>query len=252
MIGAIMQPTFNPWLGYFDMIDQTDMFVLYDDVQLSKRSWQVRNRIKTSQGELFLSIPVKKTKHRNDLLIKDAEINNSEKWKKKHLKSIEQAYKKSPFFSEVFDFVHSHYSREWNYLADFNSTFIEVVALNIGLDTKFLSSSKILGMEGDKDTRLAAICNEVGIKSYISPQGSAEYIEEEREGGELSKSGIDVYYHDYKHPEYSQLYGEFEPYYGVLDILFNEGFNNTLNIIRMGRKKNISSIHFRNNILKKN
>ena len=73
-------------MGYFDLIDLTDKFIFYDDVQLAKRSWQVRNRIKTAQGELFLTIPIKKTKHRDELLIKDAEINNNENWRTKHLK----------------------------------------------------------------------------------------------------------------------------------------------------------------------
>ena len=76
-----MQPTYIPWIGYFDMIDKVDVFIFYDDVQLTKRSWQVRNKLRNKSGEYFLSIPIKKTASRGDLLIKDAVLNNNEKWK---------------------------------------------------------------------------------------------------------------------------------------------------------------------------
>jgi hypothetical protein len=96
---AIMQPTFFPWIGYFDLIDQVESFVFYDDVQLVKRSWQVRNRIKSANGELFLTIPIKKNKTRDELLISEAEIAYDENWQSKHLKSIESAYKKADHFT---------------------------------------------------------------------------------------------------------------------------------------------------------
>ena len=92
-----MQPTYYPWLGYFNLIKQSDVFVVYTTTQLQKRSWQVRNKIKTSQGETFLSIPVKKTANRNDLMIKDAEILYDNKWNTKHLASIKHAYSKTLF-----------------------------------------------------------------------------------------------------------------------------------------------------------
>ena len=119
-----MQPTFLPWIGYFDMMDQVDHFILYDDVQLAKRSWQIRNRIKTAQGELFLTVPVKKTKNRDELLISEAEISYEENWQSKHLKSIEIAYGKAPYFSEVFHFICGLYSAKERFLGDFNSQFI--------------------------------------------------------------------------------------------------------------------------------
>ena len=85
---AIMQPTFFPWIGYFDLIDQVETFVFFDDVQLVKRSWQVRNRIKSANGELFLTIPIKKNKIRDELLISEAEIAYDENWQNKHLKTL--------------------------------------------------------------------------------------------------------------------------------------------------------------------
>jgi len=99
---SLMQPTYYPWLGYFNLMKQSDVFVMYNTTQLQKRSWQVRNKIKTSQGETFLSIPVKKTANRNDLMIKDAEILYDNKWNTKHLTSIKQAYSKTPYFEIYF------------------------------------------------------------------------------------------------------------------------------------------------------
>lgn len=84
MICAIMQPTYIPWIGYFDMMDKVDTFVFYDDVQLSKRSWQVRNRIKGINGEIWLTIPVRKNTDRENTFINQAKINSSEKWLTKH------------------------------------------------------------------------------------------------------------------------------------------------------------------------
>ena len=92
-----MQPTYIPWLGYFDLIDQADIFVFLDNVQLSRSNWHVRNRIKTCQGELYLTIPVHRDKGNYETMLCHAFINYKQPWVKKHLKSIEQAYKKTPY-----------------------------------------------------------------------------------------------------------------------------------------------------------
>jgi hypothetical protein len=103
---AIMQPTYIPWLGYFDLMDSVDSFVFLNDVQWAKWSWQVRNRIKTSQGGLFLTVPIKRgVKSRLETKINEAQINDTEMWREKHLKSIFVAYRKSRYFDEVFPFL---------------------------------------------------------------------------------------------------------------------------------------------------
>src|ERR1700739_3627960 len=122
---AIMQPTFNPWLGYFDLIDQSDVFVLYDNVHLSKQSWQVRNRIKAANGELFLSIPYVKVDNWRNLLICEAQTNESLPWRKKHLKSIENSYRKATCFDEIFSFAEELYHSTFNLLSTFNSNLIK-------------------------------------------------------------------------------------------------------------------------------
>ena len=240
MICSIMQPTFNPWLGYFDLIDQSDVFIIYNDVQLSKQSWQVRNRIKTAQGELFLSIPYLKGDNWRELLICEAKTNELLPWRKKHLKSIEGSYKKSPHFKEVFAFITDLYHPDFNTVALFNTNAITEILNKIGIDTKIILSSNISGLEGTKDLRLLNICKILQVSDYLSPQGSANYIEEFSPGGELVKGGIDVHYHNYKPIIYPQINGDFIPYLGIFDLLFNVGFNDSLRIIRAGRLESIS------------
>ncbi len=243
MICAIMQPTYNPWLGYFDMIDKVDIFVFLDDVQLAKRSWQVRNRIKGANGEIWLTIPIKKTAKRDEIRIKDALPNYEQNWTDKHLKTIEHNYKKAKYFNEVFPFIENHFSKKAESLAEFNSQLIMDIAKKIGTSTVFKYSSQ-LNVEGNKDVKLVNICKKLDTEEYLSPQGSAVYINQHHKGGEFVTNNIDLYYHDYEHPVYKQLYGEFLPYMGILDLLMNEGFEKSLEIIQAGRKENIHYLNF--------
>jgi len=249
-IAAIMQPTFLPWMGYFDMIDQVDHFVFYDNVQMTRRSWQVRNRVKTANGESYLTVPVKHTKERDDLMICDAMISYDEKWQSKHLKTIEASYKKAAFFEEVFPVLSNIYEKKHELLFSFNEDLIVTVLQKIGVTTKLVRSVELEGIGGIKDARLASICRKLGCNEYLSPQGSSVYIESHSPGGELTKQGITLYYQSYKHPEYQQLYGPFLKSMGVIDLLFNAGFAHSLEIIRSGRQPKIDYRDFRKQYLK--
>jgi len=225
-------------------------YVFYDDVQLTRRSWQVRNRIKSQNGELYLTIPVKKNKSRDDLLICESEISYDENWQSKHLKSIESSYKKAHYFDSVFPFLLEHYKKKHQMLSLFNEEFITNVARKIGITTSFLTSSSLNGIEGSKDMRLASICRKLSSTEYLSPQGSADYIESEMPGGQLIKQDINLYYHFYQHPVYEQMHGDFLPFMSIVDLLFNEGFENTLEVIKSGRQKKIHFKQFREQFLK--
>ncbi|GAX87593.1 conserved hypothetical protein [Lebetimonas natsushimae] len=240
---AIMQPTYNPWLGYFDLMDKVDIFVYLDDVKLVKGSWHVRNRIKASNSEMFLTIPINIKTSSKKTLINNAEIKETN-WRKKHIKSIEQNYRKSKFYDIVFPFVKKLILNDFNVLGNFNINFIENIKEIIGITTKTIKSSE-LNVLGQKDERLVKICKKLNANIYLSPQGSAEYIEAKTPGGEFIKNGIKLFYHNYEHPIYNQLYGEFLPYMGIIDLLFNEGFENALEIIRSGRKKDFDYKEFR-------
>ena len=233
---AIMQPTFIPWLGYLDLIDQVDHFIFLNDVKLEKSSWQVRNRIKSIHGELYLTIPIWKTKSRLEMLILEAEINQQENWKSKHSKTIKQAYQKTPFFGEVFPFVEQMLETESNLLGEFNTQIIKAICERIGISTAFHSSALMQTKEGVKDARLISLCLELNCTDYISPPGSSVYINKEVLGGQFVDSRVSLFYMDYAHPSYHQLYGDFLPYMSVVDLLFNVGFEKALETIRSGRK----------------
>lgn len=234
-----MQPTYIPWIGYFDLIDKVDTFVFYDDVQLTKRSWQVRNRLKNNSDEFWLTLPIKKTASRDELLIKDAQLNNQEKWKKKHLNTIQNSYSKSKYFNEFFDLITPIYENAEK-ISELNIGLIELICDKLEIDTKLIRSSNIDDIEGNKDFRLVAICKKIEANQYLSPQGSAKYINAINTGGEFINQNVELYYHAYKHPEYNQLNNNFIPYLGIFDLIFNHGFEESLGIIRSGRQENLN------------
>ena len=172
---AIMQPTFMPWVGYFDLINSVDIFVFLDDVQLSKRSWQVRNKIKTNNGETLITLPVKKEKHRNDQYINNTFIAIDEKWRNKTLKSIELNYKKTPYFNDIFPIIKSWVTSDVT-LSEIHLKMIKEIAIALSFRVEFIASSS-LDVVGDKGDKLLDICKQLSARSYLSPQGSSAYIE---------------------------------------------------------------------------
>lgn len=239
MLSAVMQPTFNPWMGYFDLIDQVDVFVFLDDVQLSKQSWQTRNKIKTHQGELLLSIPLKSDASLKERLINNAHVADHLDWRNKHLRSIQGAYAKASFFKPVFEFISAHYLAGHPTISEFNSALISSIKERIGIQGKLICSSSLTGIHGEKDDRVVAICKTIGSDEYLSPKGSMEYINRTEEGGAFTSNHIQLFYHEYQHPEYPQLHGNFISHVGIIDLLFNVGFDDALTYVRKGRKEKI-------------
>jgi hypothetical protein len=249
MLCAIMQPTYFPWTGYFDLIDQADKFVFLDDVQLVKRSWMVRNRIKTPQGPLFLSIPVKKTKHRDEQLLHNTELDFSQNWQKKHLNSIRLAYQKADFFKTVFPMVEDLLDQPPSALADFNIQVIRRITEALDIGNEFFRSSSMDTGDLGQAEKLLHICQSLDCTMYLSPQGSADYLEKEVPGSVFADSPVELYYMHYEHPVYPQLYGEFISHMCILDLLFNVGFEKAAEYIRSGRRPNYHYTEFRKKIL---
>jgi hypothetical protein len=236
MICAIMQPAFFPYLGFFDLIDSVDRFVFLDNVKLVKSYWPVRNRIKTDQKELFITVPVGTPKGRSNTMINEAVIDLHDSWKKKHLRSIYFSYKKAIFFNEVYPFIEELYQLKLSNLSDFNITVITTICSKIGLNKKMYRSSELEGIQGVKDGRLVRICQALNCQEYLSPQGSIPYLEKDSPGGELSKNGITVFYQNYQHPLYPQCHGDFISHLSCIDLLFNCGFPRSLEKIREGHQ----------------
>ena len=246
---AIMQPTYMPWMGYFSMIDQVDEFVFLDSVQLVGRSWQVRNKIKYNNQEKMLTIPADKSHNRNERIIASTSY-AGETWKNGHLEMIKQAYRNSPFYSEVVEFLNRLYSKTYPSIGNLNATFIVEICRRIGIRTPFFFSSEF-DISSHKDKLLVEICKYLKADTYLSAQGSAAYIETNEAGGEFIRNGIELLYFNYEHPEYRQEGEGFIPYIGIYDLLFNVGFSESLTYIQEGNRENYTCAEYRKEILHK-
>jgi len=225
MKAVVLQPTYLPWMGYFGMIDIADVFVFYDDTQFVKQSWQQRNRIKTSSGPLWLTVPVVRSFGQK---INEVKVNNNTKWSERHWKSIKYDYSKAPFLNDYIQVFEEIYSKEWTYLIDLNITIIKEITRILGLKTEFVFSSE-LKAEGTKTDRLINIITEIGADEYVSGPAAKSYMDVER----FAREGISLYWYEFEHPVYPQLYGDFIAYLSVIDLLFNVG-EESLELIRKG------------------
>lgn len=214
---VILQPSYLPWLGYFDQLYKSDVFVLYDDVQYDKHGWRNRNRIKTPQGAQWLTVPVL-THGRDRPTNRDVHIDRHQPWQRKHLQALRQHYGKAPAFPEVFPRLEGLLAQEWTNLFDLNAAALDVLGDLLGLKRDVRVSSQ-LGIPGEGTERLVAICKAVGGDTYLTGDAAKAYLEE----GQLAQAGIRLEYHGYRHPVYRQLYGEYLPYLSVVDLLMNHG-----------------------------
>ena len=232
---AIMQPTFLPWLGYFDLIDRIDLMVFLDSVQFERQSWQQRNRLKIG-GELqWLTVPVLRSGHAGDT-IREMQIDLTRGFPQKLLRTIEQHYHRAPYFAQHFPQMKETLESGECSLSALNRKLIQWLVGALGLRAEFRLSSEMQAT-GRRSALLVGICQELGVKKYLSPFGSASYILEDRE--EFERAEISVAFQHYEHPDYSQLSLPFLPYASTLDLLFNEG-DASIEILRSGQRPHYS------------
>jgi hypothetical protein len=228
---AINQPTYLPWIGYFDLIDQVDLFVILDNVQFVKQSWQQRNRVKTGNGLQWLSVPVV-FRGRLGQLIKEVEIRDPE-FARDHIRAIELAYRRSPFFFQYFPTLGQRLEQlREGLLLDLNLGVIVWALEVLKIRTPLIHASS-LGIDGKRTELLANICEAVGATEYVSPIGSAEYLLPEQDV--LRRCGIDIRFQNYEHPQYRQVFAPFDPFASVIDLIFNLG-DEAAAVMRGGRK----------------
>ncbi|MEE2526205.1 WbqC family protein [Hyphobacterium sp. HN65] len=215
---AIMQPTFLPWVGYFALMEAVDLFVFLDDVQFDKRSWQQRNRIKTPNGIVWLTVPVL-TKGRRDQTIADAEIQPDAKFPDAMWRTIEMNFARAPFADRYLPALHDIMAAHTSLVGELNIAIINWMAHELGIATPTIRSSQS-PVSSAKADRLVDLCRAHGVTDYLSPPGSKAYLED---SDAFEKAGIALEYFEYDHPEYTQLHGAFEPYMSALDLLVNAG-----------------------------
>jgi hypothetical protein len=215
---AIVQSNYIPWKGYFDMIAAVDEFILYDDMQYTRRDWRNRNQIKTPQGVQWLTVPVK-VKGKYHQAIRETEIEGAQ-WAKDHWKTLVQNYRRAPCFNEIAAWLEPLYlSEPPTHLSKLNRLFIEAICAYLGVKTAISNSWDYPLSEG-KSERLADLCASAGGTQYISGPAARDYIEEAVFAGR----GITLAWFDYTgYPEYPQLWGEFTHAVTILDLLFNCG-----------------------------
>jgi len=212
-----LQPNYIPWRGYFDFFKQSDIFVVYDDVQYTKNDWRNRNLIKGPDGVQWLTIPVEDAKRLSSgLLIKDAKILNNG-WQERHLKALEANYKHAPYFGEVMDIVKECFDEKHELLCDLTVALIKRINDYLGLRCKVMYSSKIGFCELSQTERLAAICKSLNAEEYLSGEAAKDYME-------LDKMGdIRVLWHRYKEKVYPQLWSGFLSRVSIVDTIMNCG-----------------------------
>ena len=223
---SISQPTLFPWIGYFDMIQQSDVFVFLDNVNFKKRTWHMRNRLKTASktnpSEIWVRIPTKSTSR--NTLITDVFIDNQQDWKQNHIDIFQSNYGK---MYKKFDFLVKLYQQDWDKIADFNIAFITECCRFLELSTTLVRASE-LEVEGKKSRLVLDICKKLNATEFLANSGSRDYLENDREIFE--KENIKMSYHEYVHQPYNQKGDSFFEHLSVLDLLFSE-FENSKQFI---------------------
>ena len=215
---AILQSSYIPWKGYFDLIRRVDEFILYDDAQYTKRDWRNRNRIKTPTGPLWLSIPVE-VKGRYLQAIKDTRASEPG-WHERHWRSIQVSYARAPYFQTYKPVLEELYlGCTSSSLSEINFRFIARFCELLSIRTRLTWSMDYTLVDGQTE-RLVALCEQAGATEYLSGPAARVYIDPKR----FEDAGIKLTFMDYGgYPEYPQLYPPFDHYVSLIDLLVHTG-----------------------------
>lgn len=221
---AIIQSNYLPWIGYFDLLNYVDQLVFLDTVQYTRRDWRNRNKIKSSSGAKWITIPVN-AKGNYHQQIKDIVI-FGDQWKKQHLDLIKSSYCKAPFFDEfMVALTELFYEKEDVYLSKLNHRVTRSIASWLRLNIEFIPDYECLppDCQFTKSERLAHIAKSVGATHYVSGPAAKAYLEDHH----FLNFEINIEWFEYKsYPNYLQQRGEFIPNLSIIDYLFNCGVDN--------------------------
>ncbi|MGB3608034.1 MAG: WbqC family protein [Psychroserpens sp.] len=215
---SISQPTLFPWIGYFNMIKQCDVFVFLDNVKFKKQTWHMRNRLKSgslaNETEVWVRIPTKLP--RTHTMIKDVFIDNNQNWKQKHLDCFQYNYGKT--YEDV-GFLKELFETDWDKIADFNIEFITKCCQYLNINTTLVRASE-LDVKGKKSHLVLDICKQLNAKNLLANLGSENYLESDKDI--FDKEQIEISYHNYEPVRYNQKGDTFFENLSVLDLLFSE------------------------------
>lgn len=227
---AILQPNYIPWKGVFDLISRVDVFVFYDDVQFTAKDWRSRNRIRTANGDIWLTVPVL-TKGLRGQRICDAVIDPLSNWQTKHYKALKASYQKARHFKDYEYLLEEIYlANKWTKIADLNIFATKLIAEALNISVEWCRSSD-LGQEGGKNgERAINLCKALGCDHFINGPSARAFMDESL----FRENGIGLDYMSYSYPEYEQLHQPFVHEVTVLDLIFNTGLNSRA-LVCMGR-----------------
>lgn len=215
---AVLQPSYLPWLGFFDQMQRADVFVYYDDVQFDKNGWRNRNRIKSRNGEPhWLTVPVRIKSLSQRIL--ETEIDNRQRWAQKHTGTIRQFYAKARYLKDYLpELEELLLGRTWEQLFDLDAALVALMCSRLGLKREVWRASE-LNIGGERSERLLKMCSHFGATRYLSGNAAQSYLDVEL----FARHGVEVVWQSYQHPTYPQQHGEFVPYLSILDLLLNCG-----------------------------
>lgn len=218
---AIIQSNYIPWKGYFDIINSVDEFILYDDVQYTRRDWRNRNKIKTPNGAIWLTIPVL-VKGKYFQAIKETQISDPS-WANDHWKAIAHNYARAPYFRHYSDLFEGLYREagKLELLSQVNYLFIKAICDLLGIQARLSwSMDYSLDMQAERTERLIQLCKQVDAVEYLSGPSAKDYMDESL----IAENGLQITYMDYSgYPEYPQLYPPYDPAVSILDLIFITG-----------------------------
>lgn len=221
MVLSVHQPQYIPWLGYFDKIAKSDAFVFLDLVQYKPREFENRNKIRTKDGWIWLSVPIA-SKGKGRQRISDCVIDNELPWRRQHWNSLKTWYGKARFFQEHGPFFEKLYAREWQKFIDVSVEIITYCLKELRIETPVYFESRLETSSMATD-RIIELCGKLHAQAYLSGAGGKDYLEEEK----LDKAGVKLIYQDFVHPVYHQQFmkdgNDFISHISALDLLFNEG-----------------------------
>lgn len=214
-----MQPYFCAYIGYYQLINSVDKFVIYDNVQYTRRGWFNRNRILDNGTDRIFTIPLKKGKSFINVNLRYL-ADNSIKERIRILKQIQSFYKKAPFFSQNYPFIRRLFMQENNNLFDFIHFSVVELCSNFDIKTQLiLSSSLDIDHELKAQDRIIEMCKYLNTDIYVNPIGGKELYDNES----FNKEGIDLKFIRSKKIKYAQFDHKFVPWLSIIDILmFNE------------------------------
>ena len=222
MICAIMQPTYLPWAGYFNLISQSDVFVFLDDAQFQKNSWHNRNRILVNHLPHWITLPVRHAALCQT--IRQTELDDSKNWRRKHIKLLQHTYCKHPFLNEILDVCNILEQENFDNLAELNIKIIIWFLKKLEINTKVCLSSQ-MDLEGKRVTRIIRILQQLKADTYLSPNGATEYLNEDRF---VDQTAIHLTFQEFKPYPYTQYrHDSFESHLSLVDVVANIGWDAT-------------------------